>query len=285
MKKPNTLAFAGLHLLLTLSLPFVLVFLFGCKRAKEEKADLGPEVSADAIDAALSKAITGATLDGLHVGEYLNYVVLRRLENADSVMLMGGTNVAIIDAQDSANQTQTKYTLQINKTYRKDDGSFQNVATEDALVVKKPGAAAIPMSLIAPPQKPLRLSAKSLTAWAASTVSAKAGRTSFHRLRESDDVIDPPDKVRSKPDCGGLVGCRIPVHYIKFDLVQWFSDSEYQKIALQFGFSLRTPFLPFGEGFDQFSGLMVIDCRSTYVQLETRNVFVEDCQQLEDFQK
>jgi hypothetical protein len=43
--------------------------------------------------------------------------------------------------------------------------------------------------------------------------------------------------------------------------------------------------IPFGRDFDQYSGLLVADCRSTYIPLETRTVYVRDCLTLDDFKK
>jgi hypothetical protein len=274
----------GLHLALALTLPLALALLVGCKKAKEEKADLGPEVAPELIDEALSKAVYGASLDGLRVGEYIDYAIERRLENEESTITLGGTNVSVIDAEEN----NTKYTLRITRSFRRNDGSFQVVTGEDVIRVN-PSA---PASLSLPPESaalnPSALSAARLTNEALARASADGEnprRVTFHRLRESDGVEPAPAKVRLKPDCGGLSPCEIPVHYIQFDMVTWSSDDDYQKMSLDFAFSRKTPFLPFGEDFDQLSGLLVIDCRSLYVDIGTRDVYVRDCQQLDDFQK
>lgn len=278
----------SVHFLLTLLIPVFLIFMLSCKKAKEERADLGPEVAAESVDDALAKAMDGANLDNLHVGEYLNYVVLRRIENGEQVMVLGGTNISIIDAQDNDAQTETRFTLQINKAYRKNDGSFRNITTEDPLIVEKSQALVAPASLRA--LSPAKINIQALEQWAksqprASVLDDQPKRVSFHRLREGEESIDPPAKVRARADCGGLTDCKIPTHFIRFDLVSWYSDTDYQKVAFDFAFSQHTPFLPFGAGFDQLSGALVTDCRSTYVQLESRNVYVRDCQQIDDFQK
>ncbi len=79
--------------------------------------------------------------------------------------------------------------------------------------------------------------------------------------------------------------CALEVRYIRFDMVQWYDDGTASKVALDFGFSVQPPFLPFGEDFDQLSGLMVLDCRSTYIPIEGRTVFLRDCMTLDDFDK
>src|SRR5687768_17525986 len=86
----------GLHLGLTLSIPFLLMLLVGCKRVKEEPPDYGPQVSSEAINLALSKAVHGATLDNVAVGQYLDHTVNRRLENEENTTTLGGTRIEVI---------------------------------------------------------------------------------------------------------------------------------------------------------------------------------------------
>jgi hypothetical protein len=295
MKKNQQLGFSGLHLLLALSLPFVLAFLLGCKRAKEERADLGPEVSGEAIDQALAKAIAGASLRDLRKDQSVQFSILRRIENADTVMLMGSTAVNVMAARDSDDGSETKYTMRIVKTYRRDDGSFREIQSEDPIVVENPGSTSSASNfapLVTHSASAHELKASFLQSWAKS-VTAKAGesqpasRVTFHHLRESDEIMPVPDRVKNRANCGGVNNCEMHVHIIHFDLVSWFSDTDYQKVTLDFGFSLDTPLLPFGDSgsFDQLTGLLMLDCRSTYVQFESRNVYVRDCMTLDDLQK
>lgn len=293
MRFPSSWAWRGLHLLLTLSLPFVMVFLFGCIRAKEEKADLGPEVDPDAINTALWKIKDQSSLDGLHVGQYIDYVILRRIENSDNTMVLGSTTVAVMDAQSVPDLNATRFTMQINKSYRRNDGSFDIVSTEDRITLANPGTSAamvnsadlrVPAALRANPPRPLDVVRdQALHTLAASDTQPR--RITYHHFREGDETMPVPDKVKLKADCGGLSSCEIPMHYVRFELVAWYTDTDYQKISFDFGFSTRTPWIPFGSGFTLLTGAMVVDCRSTYVQLTDRNVYVRDCQQLEDFQK
>lgn len=265
----------GLHIGLALSLPFLLAFLVGCKKVEEEKPDFGPEVDGSAIDQALSKAIRGAHLDNVRVGQYIEYSVNRRLENEENTIALGGTRVEVINRQET--ETTEKFTLKIFRSERLSGGTFETRVTEEALVLNKSNL----MDL----QKSSRFNAISASADGRFQPQAKVTKVTYHRLREFTETREAPKAVRERPDCGGLSPCQMEVRFIQFDMVQWHDDGTQTKVSLDFGFSVQPPFLPFGEDFDQFSGLMVIDCRSTYVPIENRTVFVRDCMTLDDFQK
>lgn len=265
---------SGLHFSLALSLPFLLVFFMGCNKVKEEKADYGPEVPGDSIDLALSKAVNGASLNNVAIGQYLDHTVTRRLENEESVTTLGGTRVEVVDKQET--DTSVKFFLKIYRSERLSNGQFETRVTEEPLVLSKNGSLQSRLSSTALAQE---ARAK------AQAAQRKVQRVSYHNLREFTEVTPPPKTVRQKAGCGGLDPCQLEVRYIRFDMVQWYEGGGSTKVALDFGFSVQPPFLPFGENFDQFTGLLVVDCRSTYVPIESRTVYVRDCVTLEDFQK
>ena len=92
------------------------------------------------------------------------------------------------------------------------------------------------------------------------------------------------ETLKARSDCAGLNPCELPAHFVQFDMVIWSSSDNYQKISFDFAFSTKTPFIPFGRDFDQMSGLLIVDCRSTYVPVTNRTVYVRDCLTLDDFQ-
>jgi hypothetical protein len=113
-------------------------------------------------------------------------------------------------------------------------------------------------------------------------------KSSFHRLRTSEAVLPAPAAVKGRTGCGGISPCEIPVNIVQFDLVVWYNDGSYQKIAIDLALSNKTPFIPFGpdpQSFDRLNGLLVTDCRATQVPVEGRTVYLRDCLNLEDFQK
>lgn len=250
----------------------------GCIKAKELKEDLGPEVSAESIDLALSKAIGDANLNDLHVGQFVEYITTQRLENEESAMATAGSRAEIIKREET--DAAFKYTIRIVRSDRTSNGNWETRVTEEPLSINKP-------SLIEVVEGSARQNVVLAKALATQLAEFQADnrRVTFHNLRESSGTIDPPARVRMRADCGGLSPCEIPVNYIRFDMVAWNSDSDYQKVALDFAFSLKPPFLPHGADFEQLSGIMLIDCRSTYIPVENRTVYVRSCKSLEDFQK
>ncbi len=274
-----TYLWAGIHLLLALSLPLILVMLAGCKQAKAKREDLGPEVASSTINGALSKAIESASLANLAKGQFVRYSHTRRIENEENAIDLGERHVEVIDRADTP--TEAHFTNRIIEKERIDSGSYRYLYTEDALWIGKLGTSSIPDALRAP--SPNALSAESLRAEAATL--GKSGKITFHHLHEEDATADPPAAMKLRADCGGIPNCVLHVHYLQFDMVFWQDDTNYQKISFDFAFSLDTPYIPYGEYFEQYNGTLVTDCRSTFVPIQERTVYVRDCYNLEDFKK
>ncbi len=196
---------------------------------------------------------------------------------------MGGTRIEVIDKSET--ETTVKFTLRIHKSERMAGGTFETKITEEPLLLNKPSLMNIGKD---PLPKARRLSSAGFAMEARATAQAaerKVVKVTYHNLQEFTQPLAAPKAVSARPGCGGLSPCLMEVRYIRFDMVQWYEDGGTTKVSLDFGFSVQPPFLPFGENFDQFSGLMVVDCRSTYVPIEGRTVYVRDCMSLEDFQK
>lgn len=278
----STWILRSLHVALGLSLPLVLLFLMGCKRAKEEKADLGTLAAATEIDEALHKAVSGRTLRTLHVGQFVDYSITRRIENNEMLITLGALNVNVIKEEDLGNTM--KYILQINKSYRNDRGGFQTVTTEEPLVLQKSANATAAAAGV--PSRVSELTASAARVRASEDRPIK--KVTYHKLKYSEGTLPVSDRLRARAGCGGLNPCEFPVRSVSFDVAFWYSDDDYDKIRFEFAYSVATPWLPFGDEddfFTQTTGLLVSDCRSAYVKVEDRNVYVRDCQQLEDLQK
>ena len=251
-------------------LALTLLAALGCKRAKEEKADLGPEAKGTEIDDALSHVLDGRAAPAFTPGQYASYSILRRLENSENTIVLGGVTAGVHVAADQA----SKYLL-IEKSYRQADGTFVTDTSEVPL-----GSVGVSLAGALNAQA-LRTQGLEMRARAAQQPT----KVTFHKLSVSDGVMPAPARLAARPDCGGLAPCELPVHYVRFTMVVWYGDTDYQKVNLDFAFSSATPWLPFGKEFEKLTGVMVADCRSTYVPVEGRTVYLRDCQQLEDVQK
>lgn len=268
----RTILLYGLHLLIALSLPFVLVLVVGCMKISEEEPNYGEEVPGEAIDLALSKAVHGASFDGTAVGQYVKYTITRRLENEETTTLLGGTQVEVFNREDT--ETQAKFMLKVTKSERtSNNGEFEVKITEEPLILDK-------VSLVS------SMGVRPLDqGFAGAMEERKVIKQTFHNLREFTQMEPAPKAVRERAGCGGMDPCELEMRYIRFTSVLYFNDGGRQKVAFDFAFNTKTPYLPFGRDFDQLNGLMVTDCRSTYVPITGRTVYVRDCQMLEDFQK
>lgn len=248
------------------------LLLSGCIKAKEEPADLGPEVPADEIDLALSKAVRGASLSGTAVGQYVTYSILRRLENEEITESLGASKVKVVSkTEDPTRPNEIKFTLEIVQSTKLSDGNFETVIKEAPLIIEKPSE--VMAALHASP--------------ATASIRAKPIRRTYHRLRQTSDEIDPPPMVRDRPGCGGLSRCKIPIRHVGYDMVDWYSETEFRKLSFDLTFSTTTPFLPYGPDgtVDNFTGLLIQNCVATQVLVTGRTVFVRDCIALDDFQK
>ncbi len=259
-----------LHALAGTLVPLLILSMIGCTKIKEKDGNLGEEVSVEAINNALQKAYGQPSFRGLRLGQSVKYSITRRLENEESTLTLGGLDVEVSRYQDLP--TEERFTFLITKSTRLENGEFEVRESEQEYVFNKELSA----EKLALQMSEARVGAQ----------ESKIERTSFHKLRESSGVISPPKQVRDRPDCGGLSPCELPVNYLQFNMVNWYSDGSTQKIAFDFAFSPATPVLSFGQDlFELLTGVLVTDCRSTYVPIEKRTVYVRDCQSLEDFQK
>lgn len=278
LERKNWLLYS-FHIMFVLITPFLVSLLLGCNRIKAEKVDYGPEVSDDAINNALVKAVSGRSFNSLAVGQYVDYDINRRLENEDTVMTLGRLHTKIIDRKDDAN-TAT-FTLQVTRSTRMDNNHFETTVTEEPLILEKSAEITLAQVIHS------KYSAQSLRAQSlnAAADGPKKTRVTYHRLEEFTKTVSAQEYIKLRNACGGLANCQMTIRYVFFDLVQWYDNGSSQKVSLHFGFSPDTPFIPFGDDFDQMNGLLVTDCRSAYIPVTGRTVFVRDCQNIQDLQK
>lgn len=252
-----------LQLLMVTSLVLV-----SCKQAKERREDLGPEYTGEQITDALLKITDKADISKIAVGQNVEYSHTRRIENAETVINMGARMVQAIERTEGIDAT--KIALMIQELQRDGAGKFATKVSEEEYLIAKPTAASMSFGM-------------ALARDVRTMATGGTGKVTFHHLKQNDAIIDPPLAIKQRSDCGGLNPCSLRVHYVQFEMVLWQDDRNYQKISFDFGFSLQTPFLPYGRDFELFNGVLINDCRSTYVPIESRTVYVRDCFDLANF--
>jgi hypothetical protein len=273
----------GFHFLLALSVPLVLTVMLSCMKATAQKEDLGPAFTADQINAAIARVQANSTLNNLAVGQYLVFDTTRRVANGDDTIDLGGRRIDVIDRQDTTDQA--RFTSRITTSTRLPNGTFETTVAEDALWLDKVAAAAATAVTLRPANGSPVLNAASLVHLNDDpTTDGTTPTISYYHLQESDGVIPAPPTVAAKPNCGGLSNCQIPLHYIHFDIVTWQDSQNYTKVTIDFGFSTLTPLIPVGLDFAQLSGLLISNCQASYLAVDNEQVYVRDCESLDDYQ-
>jgi hypothetical protein len=278
----NTWLLHGLHFTLAISIPLFLVLILGCKKIKEDppRTNYGPQTTVDEIVDAISRARQDASFDGMQAGHYVDFVINRRLENEENTTTLGGIRVEVMDRTET--ETQLKFTMRISQSERMNDGTFETTVAEQTLEFAKDAGLQSMHSLDAKAEAIAFVEA-------ARTIHAQADATdvTFHNLQETSGVMEPPKAVRERAGCGGFAVCEIPVRFIEFDIVNWYENGESSRVSIDWAFSAKTPWLPYGNAteFTFLSGFMITDCASTYIPIEGRTVYLRQCKNLEDFQK
>jgi hypothetical protein len=292
-------SWTSLHVGLVMLLPFLLSFFLGCKKVESKPEDLGPVTDVREIESALSKIVSDASFDGIDVGRFAYATFTQRLENNEVVENLGDLLVTVAARKDPNDvpDNEVHFILRIDRQERLPDQKFEKTQTEETLKLRRAGLLALldRSGVSALTEVGSFASAGSLlTAASVDAVKSRSlqasqrppVRTTFHRFRQSTGVVPVPASARARPNCGGVASCQLNVHYMQFDIVSWYSDTEYQKVSVDWAFSTDTPFLPFGERLDdQLFGMMLTGCASTYVSIPDRRVYVRQCWNLEDFQK
>jgi hypothetical protein len=280
----------GIHFVLVALLPLILVFLAGCKVAKETTEDLGPAFTDEQVDEALNKAIEGYTFRYIHVGQFVHYDMNRRLENQETTINLGNLDVrikAIKDQEPGDDPNSITFIVKAEQNDRNASGGFDTKITEEPLtLIYSPSLSdALKVSAL-DAMRSTASAARVTTASLRSQAGAMASQpVTYHHLKTFTTEMDVPEKVRETADCGGIPNCKLRVNFIQVQMVVWKSESSYQKYALDLAFSPDMPYIPFGDGMDQLNGLMVQNCQSTYVPIEKRTVYVRDCLILDDFRR
>ncbi len=65
----------------------------------------------------------------------------------------------------------------------------------------------------------------------------------YHNLKIGFETVAPPEAVANQTDCLGIPSCKIRLHHIAFDQVQWLSPTQSEKLAFEFTLSVDVPYL------------------------------------------
>lgn len=241
-----------IHLVLVLLLPFLFTQMGGCQSEKDVLAvNLGPEVTAEQLDDAISKPLAETQPSSIKLGEA--YVVsetqelgvgagfavlsdtvqtvIERTENAAEILL------TVIETKQKytngdVQKTSTEIPYRIEKSAAPSDSAMQSLAPPETTTGSANSAANEAAKMrpevetILRDRNPLGLIAairarKIASAQFESEAETSEAKVTYHGLKVSVAKEPPPKLVQQAANCLGIPDCQITVHRVSFDMVFW----------------------------------------------------------------
>lgn len=255
-----------LHGILTLALPLLAAFLFGCIKEPEiTPPELGPEASESDLERVVSKALYGIDPWKSAVGQQVIYDFNARVENSEQVQPL----IRLTTTTRSRDQLQNPPRLRVINENHELDLRTGEVERSEAPPMEFEGGGPAE-SVVLNALKGSTLSGKSaLRPWDDRSVK----KTTYHNLKESSGEMSPPEAVAAKPDCGGVPGCKLRFFKLEYDEARWFSDKDYDVQHWVFVISRDAPFVTY----------ILERCLAGMVDYDGRKIYIRQCQFARDF--
>ena len=236
-----------------------------CEKGHEIKADFGEEVAVEAVEDVLSKASQDLDPTKAQVGQSVTRTVNLRVENSERFRPTFWDRQTLIDKTD----TTDKYALHL-KIEEKDLSVDppEERTYEDDIVFKK--VAVTPQMFSELASVSIDGSQKDAKASAASN---KPVATKYYNLKYSQDKVSAPEAIQKKPNCLGFQDCKINVHHLEYDEVNWYKDGALKRIRWTYEISSEVPYL----------GGVTTVCAAQQIPYESIQVYVRNCRYVVDF--
>jgi hypothetical protein len=263
------------HGALALALPFLIAFLIGCmKLPKSKPADLGPQASEEDMEFAISKALYGINPCNSALRQQVIYDVNRRIENSEDVQALDRSFETYL-SRELVTEPEAMLKLVLRRDFydlvnmkwadKVDSDPMEYAVDCQADVAAASRAAAAGANSV--PTDLLKAMLKS------SEEDGGVVRKTYHNLKTEAGVMDPPNAVKAKPECGGVPGCQLRFFRMQYDEVSWFSDSRFVVARWLLTTSRDAPFV----------GFIQERCLGRMVTAGGRSYYVRDCQYARDF--
>jgi hypothetical protein len=280
---------AIIHALLgLLAIPFISLMMAGCLQADMdgEPPDLGPEFSSDAVLDALELPLQNQDPFAIQLGEFKYFSISQDLGAGQSRSVMMDTGITIVEK--TVESTRVLLTAIVHEFTYDQYGNPSKVSREIPLCLAKVenGCGAAEESAreqSQPVMKLARLKAQ-LEAQSAGekavplsrdyALSSQAVKVTYHRLKTSMEVTDPPPLVKARPDCGGIAQCKIRNYKVSFSEVYW-TDGKPDPLIYELSMSPDVPYL---------SGQMET-CQTVLAPIgdSGHKVLLKQCETVKDF--
>ena len=266
-------AFMLIHLVLVLLLPFLFTQMGGCQGESDTlPLNLGPEVSAEQLDQAISKPLETTNPTSIQLGEAFVVSETQELGAGTSFAVLSDTVQSVIERTENTAEilltvieTKQKYVNgQVQKTSTEIPYRIEKAPPPSPVSVTSPASAesANPtaMSKMRPEveamlreRTPLGLLqmirkreiasvATKDAAMAQSGVQTFTDRVTYHGLKVSVAKESPPELVQKAANCLGIPDCKLTVHRVSFDMVFWSGDQP-DRVHWELVMSPEAPYL------------------------------------------
>lgn len=254
-----------LHFLLALSLPLILWGLVGCvQEPKLSEPNIGKQEKAEDILAVINEIFLQRDPDSLELGQAVLYETNLRVNSTDSVHLLAETLEQVIDIEKTPSLIHATV-AQVDIDYTVDPPD--TLISEYIISIERPTPSHLYPKVTSSLQEKQPLN--HLSTLSLYPQEEEAQRITYHNLQVSQGSQSPPTLVREKENCGDVPNCQLRYTQVSYDMVLWYSQTEFKKVAVEFKFSLDTPFL----------GIILSQCNSSV----EGPYFVRICSFLRDF--
>lgn len=269
-----------IHLVLVLLLPFMLTQMGGCQGEDVLPLNLGPEVTAEEIDEAISKPLASTDPVSIRLGEAYVVSETQELGGGAAFAVISDTSQTVVERSETATEVNI---VVIEHKQKYIDGQVQKTSTEIPYRIEKaPVTPELPaaMSTAVPVpegsagdrtlastspqlrpeittlmeslrhersprvfvQKLLQQSKMQNLAAAKNGIGTSESKITFHGLKVNVAQEPPPRLVQSQENCLDIPSCLITVHRVSFDMVFW-DDGKPDRVHWDLVMSDEAPFL------------------------------------------
>jgi hypothetical protein len=255
--------------IITLSLPLLAALLFGCiKEPEVDLTALGPQATEDDMERVVSKALYGIDPWKSAVGQQVIYDFNARIENSETVQPLLRQTITTRSREQLQNPPRLRIINESHEVDLRDGAIERSEMPPQEFEGSGPGEPASVTVLRKMTDGALRLKSG-----LGSKEERPVKKVTYHNLKESSGEMAPPQTVATKPDCGGVPACKLRYFKLEYDEVRWFTDTEYDVQHWMFLISRDAPFVTY----------ILERCLAGFVNYESRNIYIRQCQFARDF--
>lgn len=263
-KFDSTRALVVIHIVLALLLPFFFTQVGGCQRENDiMPVEVGPEVSAADLDAALTEPLASTDPTSIQLGEAFVFSETQEIAGGAASMVLSDTSQSVIERNETANEIQLTI-IQHKQTYS--NGEVRKTSTEIPITIEKGDSPAMTDKMMIAPESEPTVAAKSIRPEVARILNDRSpmallaavrasqnnaptnaaspfgARVTYHSLKKSVAMEPPPLLVKRESNCLGIPNCELKVYRVNFDMVFW-ENGKPDRVHWELVMSPQAPYL------------------------------------------